>query len=152
MLEHILAQAGAIAELRTDLRSTLWKNAMQGAVQKSLDWKDKSKVDVSPEDAIALADLILQLERLGVHFDGALTVRLFFAAQKYEDVVKRIGHDDGSDLYRDAMALMLIDVVGPPRKYDSEQAKTVAEYYFRQGDYESASQLYREVRDSGQDS
>ena len=148
MLEHILAQAGAIAELRTDLRSTLWKNAMQGAVQKSLDWKDKSKVDVSPEDAIALADLILQLERLGVHFEGALTVRLFFAAQKYEDVVKRIGHDDGSDLYRDATALMLIDVAGPPRKYDSEQAKTVAEYYFRQGDYESASQLYREVRDS----
>lgn len=146
---HLLENAGINADLRSDLKSTLWKEALKEAVQKSLDGKDRTKAELDPGDAGALAELLSSLGDLGAQTDSRLLARLLFAARRYQDVLKLLPADDGSELHRDASALFLIDQASSDgRQYTAAEARTVADYYFRRKEYSTASRFYRDVRDS----
>jgi hypothetical protein len=149
LCDHLLENASINADLRSDLNSALWKEALQEAVQKSLDSKDRARVELDSGDACALADLLSRLGDLGTQTDSRLLARLLFAARRYQDVLKLLPADDGSELYRDASALSLIaQASSDARQYTAAEARTVADYYFRRKEYTTASRFYRDVRDS----
>jgi hypothetical protein len=149
LCDHLLDNAGINAELRYDLKSALWKEALQEAVQKPLDGKDRARAELDPGDAGDLADLLSRLGDLGAQTDSRLLARLLFAARRYQDVLKLLPVDDGSELYRDASALFLIGQASSGgRQYTAAEARTVADHHFRRKEYSTASRFYWDVRDS----
>ena len=149
LYEQLLENAKVNHELRSDIRSSLWKEALHETIPKSLDGKDKTKADLNPEDASALADLVVQLRGYGAQVDAKPIARLFFVARRYEEVLKWLPSDDGSEMYRDANALALIEQVSSSKRhYSPTEARTVAEHYYRQREFQSASRLFGEIHDS----
>lgn len=149
LCDHLLENADVNAELRSDIKSELWKGALQEAVQKSLVGKERVRGELDADDAGALADRLARLGTLGAQIDFRLPARLLFAAERYQDVLKLFPADDGSELYRDASALVLIGQArSEDRQYTAAEARTVADHYFRRKEYSRASQFYRDVRDS----
>ncbi len=148
LFEHLLENAKVNEGLRADLRSDLWRHAFHKTLENTLGSKDKPKV-MEFEDARGLADLTMQLETYGVQFDDDLTARVLFFARRYEDARKRLTNDTSSDLYRDAVALALIEQASSvEHKYSEAESRSVAEYYYRQGQIEAATRFYREIRDA----
>jgi hypothetical protein len=150
LIEQIVENAKINELLPHDLKSNLWKDALHKAVQKSVEGKDKEKGVTNAEDAGALADLLVQIGRLGAQVDAKQIARLFFAARRYQEVLKILSSDDGSEMFRDANALALIEEsTATSRSYNPTESRIVADYYFRQKEYEKAAGLLEVIRDSG---
>src|SRR5438552_1549806 len=108
------------------------------------------KAILSPEDAGALADVAVQIGAYGARIDDGVIGCLLFTARRYQEVLKRLSNDENSEIYRDANALALIDQANlSPREYSDAEARIVADYYYRQREFEEACRLYRRIRDSG---
>lgn len=147
LMEQILESARLNDKLQSDLKSALWKDAVQQAVQKTIE-DDKS--DWKPEDAGALADLLQELAGFGARSDEKHIARFMFAARRYEDVLKVLKNDDSSDMYHDASALALIEQTkATPRAYSAAESRTVADYHLRQRQFEAAARSYTDIHDSG---
>ncbi len=146
---QVLENAKINEELRTDLRSALWKDALHQAVQK-VEGKDKAKAVLNPEDAGALAELLEQVRKFSAQVDTKQIARLFFAAGRYQEVLKLLPSDDVSEIYRDASALALIEQASSTeRHYSTVESRIIAEYYYRQKEYEKAARFYGDIHDSG---
>jgi hypothetical protein len=149
-MEQILENAKLSDKMQSDLKSALWKNALQQAVQKTIEAKDGDKGDWKAEDAGALADLLEELAGFGAKSDEKLIARFLFAARRYEDVLRVLKNDDGSDMYRDASALALIEQTKAAlRPYSAAESRTVADYHLRQRQFEAAARFYTDIHDSG---
>ena len=149
LFDDLLKSAGINADLKSDLSSTLWNMAIQDAVKKSLDGMDQAKTELDPGEAGALADRLEQLGKLGAKTDPHQLARLCFASKRYQDVMNLLSAEVNLDLYRDAQALCLISQSKPvDGKYKPEEARIVADYYFRRKEYAKASGFYREIPNS----
>jgi hypothetical protein len=149
LYEQLLENAKINDALRADLRSDLWRDSLHLALQKAVEGKDKARAELNPDDAGALADLTVQLGARGAQMDVRLIARLLFAARRYEEVLRTLPPDDGSELFRDASALSLINQPSPsPVQYSSAEARVIADYYYRQKDFEAACRYYRQIRDT----
>jgi hypothetical protein len=150
LVAHILENAKINEELRTDLRSNLWKDALHQSVQRFLDGKDKARATLNTEDAGALAELMVQVGECGAQVDAKQIAKLFFAARRYQEVLKWLPSDDDSETYRDAHALALIEQSGSTRRdHSAADSRIVADYYYGQREYETASRFYGDIHDSG---
>ena len=81
--------------------------------------------------------------------ESSVMARVLYAAGRFDAVLERIGEDDGSELYRDARARQLISQVAlESHKLSRGESQIVADYHFRQGEFEEASLQYAEIPDT----
>lgn len=144
LFENLLENAQVNKELWKDLKTPLWKAALESALSKSIE----SASGPSAHDAELLADLIVLIESSVQPLAGPLVAKVLFAAGRYDDVLKRFDRDDGSNLYRDANALYLMGQE-KARQLTRSEAIVVADYFLEgQKDPIAASRYYRVARDS----
>jgi hypothetical protein len=149
LFDQIFSNAQINETLCRELSSGLWCDALREALTKCVELKGKVLGNVKVHDAYALAISIDELEKLGAKFDRNQAAKLFFAAQLYEDVLKRLGADNSSDIYRDAEALAVIGRLKMPEfQPTNDEVRLVADYYFRQREFELAAHHYGELGES----
>jgi hypothetical protein len=149
LLEQLTESAKVSDDIRRDMRSALWKAAIDDALRKTLGEKGKSASGVNQEEAAELADALSDLEVNGVKLEANVMARVLFAAGRFDAVLERIGEDDGSELYRDARAHQLIAISGRgDHKFSRGESQAVADFHYRQGEFEQASRHYAEILDA----
>ncbi|MEX1028178.1 MAG: hypothetical protein WD049_09265 [Candidatus Paceibacterota bacterium] len=150
LLDQLIEVASVSEDFRRDLRSDLWSSAIELAVRKKT-ITDKGVLPSTPaQPAAELADRLGALESYGTRIETEMMTRLLFAAGRYDQVLERIGRDDGSEIYREARTRQLVArLEGEGISLGRNDTQIVADFFFRQDEFEKASRYYGEIQNSG---
>lgn len=140
LLESLLSNSKFNTHFRSDITSPEWTHSIETALNKSVNHNlEQSMVEMGP-----LVDCAVQLQSLGLSLSPTLVASLQYSAKRYEDVLITLGKDDGSEIFRDSKALVIIETSQKSKKPLSPgDSRIVGDYYFRNQDYRSATDYYK---------
>lgn len=148
LFDLVIEVAGVSDELRRDLRSELWSFAVDRALRNTIGERG-ALPSAAAQVAGELADRVGVLESYGTKIGTDMITRLLFAHGRFDQVLERLGRDDGSDIYRESMARhLLARHEREGNRLGRNETQIVADFFFRQAEYEKASRYYSEIQSS----
>lgn len=145
LCDNLLANARANEVLRGELKDLSWGTAIGQALMKTVE----GTKGVRSDDASTLAAKVVQLRSAGVSVAPNVLAKVFFLGSRYDEVLRVLKSDDGSEMYRHARALSLIERESSEQgSLQPNEARYVAEHYMHLKEFPKAAEYFRRSGDT----